>query len=93
MAMTLDEAVLVWVVVVEVVTDVEQMLYIEILKDLAVVEKVVQVWGMIVGVLGEGVVFVQLPAVGKQCNSFAYCWLLALVIEQKETAGQLRGFF
>ena len=71
MAMTLDEVVLVWVVVVEVVTDVEQVLYMEILKELAVVEKVVQVWGMIVGVFGQGVVFVQLPAVGKQCNSFA----------------------
>ena len=71
MAMTLDEVVLVWVVVVEVVTDVEQVLYMEILKELAVVEKVVQVWGMIVGVFGQEVVFVQLPAVGKQCNSFA----------------------
>jgi hypothetical protein len=38
MAMTLDEVVLVWVVVVEVVTDVEQVLYMEILKELAVVE-------------------------------------------------------
>ena len=48
------------------------MLYIEILKDWAVVKKFVQVWGMIVGVFGEGVVFVQLPtAVGKQCYSFA----------------------
>jgi hypothetical protein len=38
MAMTLDEVVLVWVVVVELVTDVEQLLYMEILKELAVVE-------------------------------------------------------
>lgn len=92
MAMTLDEVVLVWVVVVEVVTDLEQVLYMEILKELAVVEKVVQAWGMIVGVFGQGVVFVQFPAVGKQCYSFAYCGLLVLVLEQKEAAEQLQGF-
>ena len=83
MAMTVEEVVLVWVMVVEVVTDVEQVLYMEILKKLAVVEKVVQVWGMIVGVFGEGVVFVQFPAVGKQCYSFAYCGLIVLVFQQK----------
>ena len=55
----------------------------EILKKLAVVEKVVQVGGMIVGVFGQGVVFVQFPAVGKQCYSFAYCGLLVLVFQQK----------
>jgi len=38
----------------------------EMLRDLAVAEEVVQVWGMIVGVFGEGAVFVQFPAVGKQ---------------------------
>ena len=71
MAMALEDVVQVWVVVVEVAMDVEQVLYIEMLRDLAVVKEVVQVWRMIVGVFREGVVFVHLRAVGKQCNSFA----------------------
>ena len=71
MAMALEDVVQVWVVVVEVAMDVEQVLYIEMLRDLAVVKEVVQVWRMIVGVFREGGVFVHLRAVGKQCNSFA----------------------